>query len=228
MVKMQNHSTSIHKTIVLILLALLFLSSAGDTAAEQPLTGNQLSAVNEQISLMVQGGFLTEAEIIDQACLLFNDEIEENYLQPEITRLTREQLRAHGMQQQTWPKQTDCDRLDAAFAEMQQLGIAARQNFSCCGTCGVAEIWSQLEVAQRDGARVRGYTFYHMQDTEAAVEGAGLYLNYGRGEDGEGAALAIGRELVDILNRHGLKTSWDGSWNRRIHVELDWKRRRKS
>ena len=101
MVKMQNHSTSIHKTIVLILLALLFLSSAGDTAAEQPLTGNQLSAVNEQISLMVQGGFLTEAEIIDQACLLFNDEIEENYLQPEITRLPREQLRAHGMQQQT-------------------------------------------------------------------------------------------------------------------------------
>jgi hypothetical protein len=38
--------------------------------------------------------------------------------------------------------------------------------------------------------------------------------------------LQIGHEVSDALQRHGLKTEWDGSWAKRISVGIDWKRRR--
>ncbi|RYD51650.1 MAG: hypothetical protein EOP60_10485 [Sphingomonadales bacterium] len=104
--------------------------------------------------------------------------------------------------------------------------MIARQNFSCCGTCGSSEIWDEVDAVTQAGGPGHGYVFYHMQDTESAADGEGLYLNYGAGEDGEEAALAVARDVVAELQSHGLRTDWDGSWDQRIHVALDWKRRR--
>jgi hypothetical protein len=64
-----------------------------------------------------------------------------------------------------------------------------------------------------------------MQDTESAVEGYGLYLNFGAVKKGERPSLRIAHEIVDALQRHGLRTEWDGNWSNRIKVRLDWKRR---
>jgi hypothetical protein len=64
-----------------------------------------------------------------------------------------------------------------------------------------------------------------MQGTEAAVEGCGLYLYYGAVESGEEPALRVANEIVDALQRHGLRTEWDGTWSSAIKVQLDWKRR---
>jgi hypothetical protein len=72
---------------------------------------------------------------------------------------------------------------------------------------------------------VRGYTFYHMQGTESAAEGYGLYLHYGAVEEGKGPALKVGNEILDALQRHGLKTEWDGTHSKCIGVQMDWKRR---
>ena len=135
-------------------------------------------------------------------------------------------LAAHAKAEASWPQFTHCDRLDAAFAALERKGIVARQNFSCCGTCGSTEIWDEMDGARDAGMPVRGYAFYHMQDTERAVDGDGLYLNYGAVEDGEAAALAIGRAIVEGIEAHGLRTDWNGKWSQRIGVSLDWKRRR--
>ena len=64
-----------------------------------------------------------------------------------------------------------------------------------------------------------------MQGTESAVEGYGLYLHYGAVEACEEAALQVANEIVDALQRHGLKTKWDGTWSNAIEAQLDWKRR---
>ena len=64
-----------------------------------------------------------------------------------------------------------------------------------------------------------------MQDTESAVEGYALFLNYGAVEEGEQPALRVGHEIIDALQRHGLNTEWGESWSKRIAVKLDWKRR---
>ena len=64
-----------------------------------------------------------------------------------------------------------------------------------------------------------------MQDTENAVRYGGLYLNYGSILRGERAALAVGDEIVSAFQAAGLMVDWDGSWEKRIGVSLDWKRR---
>ena len=116
--------------------------------------------------------------------------------------------------------------LDAAFAALEDEGIVARHHFTCCGTCGVAEIGDEIDAALARGVPVTGYTFYHMQDTESAVAGGRLYLNYGSLEDVERSCVGVGRRIVEVLQASGLQTGWDGSLSKRIGVALDWKRRR--
>ena len=72
---------------------------------------------------------------------------------------------------------------------------------------------------------VRGYTFFHEQDTESAVEGHGLMLNYGSDDYDRAGSVAIGREIARVLRAHRLRVTWNGDFDRRIAVKLDWKRR---
>jgi hypothetical protein len=186
-----------------------------------------LSELGEFIIREVAGGFRSRHEIIDSAADYLSDDYEPGELRPYAVSITNEVWDTHLEQQRTWPAQTDCDRLDAAFAELEQNGIVARQDFTCCGTCGASEIWDEMEEAARTGIKIRGYTFYHIQDTEHAVEGHGICLNYGAVQEGEKPALNIAREIVAVLHRHDLKTDWNGTWEHRITVPLDWKRRLK-
>jgi hypothetical protein len=64
-----------------------------------------------------------------------------------------------------------------------------------------------------------------VQSTESAVAGGGIVLNYGAVHNNEADALAIGHEVVDTLRRHGLRPVWNGTWEQRLEVPMDWKRR---
>jgi hypothetical protein len=193
--------------------------------ADQPLD-DIIDALRERVTAHVAGGFLSPEEIIDATVEAFGDDNGAERLRPAATRLTETALAAHARAEQEWPAVTDCDRLDRAFEELETAGIVARQDFSCCGTCGVGEILDEIEAIVRSGRDVRGYTFYHLQDTEAAVEGHGICLSYGSREHDEAAALAVAREIVSTLQRQGLAPEWPGTWDTRITVPLDWKRRR--
>jgi hypothetical protein len=177
------------------------------------------------IRRMVAGGFRSAADIKVEGVEIFAEGDNRAALRPISERLTEEAISEQLTAQTEWPAVTDCDLLERAFGELERAGIVARQNFSCCGNCGSIEILTEMSNAQNRGARVRGYAFYHMQDTESAADGYGLLLNYGAIERTEEAAMRIGNEIVDALQRHGLKTEWDGSWSKRIAVKLDWKRR---
>lgn len=79
-----------------------------------------------------------------------------------------------------------------------------------------------MDAAQAEGNDVKGYVFYHMQDTENAVEGNGVFFNYGA-TDGR-MAEDTARMLVEALKEAGLAPEWNGSVNTRVFVPLDWKR----
>ena len=153
-------------------------------------------------------------------------DLEPDDLGPTARRLTAAALLAHQHEQAAWPAVTDCDRLDAAFAALDAAGVVARQDFSCCGTCGHAEIGGVLAAARSAGRAVRGYTFYHLQNTESAVEGCGLHLAYGGVEPTDAAAEVIAAEVAFALAAHGLRPTWAGSAGQCVFVPLDWKRRR--
>lgn len=185
-----------------------------------------LDEMRRYIRRDVAAGFHSENEIRSGVVELLADDYAPDELEPYAKQIAHEEMESHFQEQLTWPEVTDCNRLDAAFIELERSGIVARQDFSCCGNCGSGEIWDEMEAAGRRGLRVRGYIFYHMQDTEAAVEGQGVYLNYGAVTEGEAAALEIAREVVATIQRHDLAVVWDGTWQKRIGVRLDWKRRR--
>jgi hypothetical protein len=182
--------------------------------------------MRRHITTKVREGFDPIADIVQSALEVFYGDAEPDVLRPIAEKLTREAIDVHHKEQAGWPDVTDCDRLDDAFAALTQSGIVCRQDFSCCGTCGVAEIGAEMEAEREGGIQVRGYAFYHMQDTAGAAQGYGLLLNYGAVAVGEAAAVHVGRDIVAALERHGLTTQWDGSWQKRIGVPLDWKRRR--
>lgn len=205
-------------------------------ATEKPQSVPPLSADERERALVeidgyarrdVAGGFRTESDIVQGVTEVLSDEFKNVDLSPLVAQRTRELLLEHEQAQAAWPSVTDCDRLDRAFAELESRGIVCRQDFTCCGTCGSAEIGDEMAAVSATGMFVRGYAFYHMQDTEAAVDGHGLYLGYGATEEGELAAVRIGHEICDALKAQSLAPDWDGSWQTRIKVPLDWKRRRK-
>jgi hypothetical protein len=183
--------------------------------------------LHDFIRVQVAAGFAPIGEIIDEAAEVFADVTPNHAALAEAARAVAEQAVAdHLATQAAWPAPTDCDRLDAAFAELDRAGIVARQHFSCCGTCGADEIREEMEQAEKAGRAARGYTFFHVQDTEHAVEGDGLYLSYGSVGKDQAASVAIGHEVVATLGRHGLSPAWNGKIAHRISLPLVWRRRR--
>lgn len=194
-------------------------------APYQPTEAETLDTMREFIRREIAAGYLSKDEILEGAVDYLIDDADEAQLRPMAAGLWPELAAEHQAAQAEWPETTDYDRLNAAFESMEAKGIIARQNFTCCGSCGSAEIWDEVDVVRDAGGPARGYAFFHWQDTERAVDGEGLYLNYGACEEGEAAALEVAKEIVAELQAHELATDWNGQWNQRIGLTLDWKRR---
>lgn len=192
---------------------------------DQPTWDEVVEQVRDYVWREVAVGFVDPSGIAESAVEMFEEDADADLLEPVARRLVAEAVAEHRAAEATWPDVTDCDRLDEAMAELTRGGIVCRQNFSCCGNCGVVEIGAEIEDEEAAGVVARGFAFYHHQDAQAAAEGYGIYLNYGATEPGEAAALGVAGELVATLGRHGLATRWDGRVANRIKVELDWKRR---
>lgn len=126
-----------------------------------------------------------------------------------------------------WPAQTDCDRLDQAFDDLNAQGICALQ---CAGDTLSDGFEAVGDAINADGVardRYTGFCFFHSQDLDRALYGEGLMLSFGH-IDNEAAAdfIAVGRTVCEVLAQHGLATAWNGSDKSRIHLPaLRWQRR---
>jgi len=181
--------------------------------------------IAECVDTNVAAGFIGEDDIVD----LCVDAAEADAAvdRQAVAALVATAMAKHKSRELGWRTATDCDRLDAAFAALEREGIVARQNFADCQTCGVAEMEEETDALVKAGKPVKGYTFYHQQDTEAAVEGRGIFLTYGALVDNEAADVEIGRRVVRVMTDFGLHTSWNGSVKTRIAVgPMQWERRR--
>ncbi|MFD9005573.1 DUF6891 domain-containing protein [Streptomyces sp. NPDC059582] len=133
-----------------------------------------------------------------------------------VDRLWRERL----AEQATWREITDPERLTDAFEALDASGITARENFTCCRSCGSAEIGAER------GEGARGFVYFHSQCTQSAAAGHGLTLFYGGFDGSAETTAAVGGEVVAALDAAGLSTSWDGSPDTAIQVTgLTWHKR---
>lgn len=181
----------------------------------------------QEVALHIRGGFDDRDRVVEAFC----EEIyEPGELDPEEVEAAVDAAFARlEAEKAGWPEVTDCDRLDAVFAALRQRGIVALQNAGITQSDGYSdcsEEFASLSAQQR--SRVIGYCFYHWQDVEHAVEGRGLFLAFGpvdpKQEKTHGPA--VGRVVVEELQKAGFATAWDGTFGARILIpKLDWKRR---
>ncbi|MEM9952075.1 MAG: hypothetical protein AAF846_10765 [Chloroflexota bacterium] len=185
-----------------------------------------INELRDVIDLDVKAGYDSREQIIANAIDMLMGEYSHEWLEEQATQLTDDALRLHMEDQVLWKHSTDCDKLDEAFAELDRHGIVARQHFTCCQTCGHSEISDEIKATQQYRP-VRGYVFFHWQDTESAVQSEYLYLAYGAVNGKESASEWVASEVVAALQRAGLEAEWNGSVRSRICIRnLVWQRRR--
>ncbi|GII33702.1 DUF6891 domain-containing protein [Planotetraspora mira] len=166
------------------------------------------------------GGYATRAQL---------SEIAQDYLvsgdyrpvSPEQARRLADRMWLERVEEQAaWEGETDPERLTRAFAALETAGITAREDFTCCRSCGQAEIGG---VGSSDA---RGFVFFHSQCTDAAAGGQGLTLLYGGFDGSPETTTTIGREVVAALEETGLSVEWNGEPRQAITITpLDWRRR---
>lgn len=124
-------------------------------------------------------------------------------------------------EQETWDGVTDPERLTRAFEALRAAhGITARENFTCCRSCGMSEIGAE------GPSDAPGFVFFHSQCTEGAAAGHGLMLLYGGFDGSAETTAAVGHQVVAALAAEGLSTEWDGDPGTAVTVTpLDWRKR---
>lgn len=176
--------------------------------------------LEERVRELLRCGYDTVEEIAEAAeeYLVTDDErpVTEAQARQLAERLWLERVE----EQRGWSDVTDADRLERAFAALDERGITAREHFSCCRSCGLADIHA-------DGREdARGFVFFHSQCTERAAAGHGLSLYYGGFDESEETTAAVGREVAAVLGEAGLTVKWNGSPDQAIELSpLDWRKR---
>ncbi|MGW0086677.1 DUF6891 domain-containing protein [Streptomyces sp. NPDC003393] len=191
---------------------------AGPREEVPPLGPDVAARAEGHVREMLVDGCPGIGRLVEETVHLMEDAVSAAQVREIVERLWLERV----TEQADWTGPTDPDRLEEAFAALDRAGIVARENFTCCRGCGVAEIGA--EVTDPDSAR--RFVFFHHQSTRAAAAGHGLTLHYGGFDGSEETTAAVGREVVTALDAAGLSTHWDGDPARAITVTpLTWRKR---
>ncbi|MCC9306229.1 hypothetical protein LN042_03740 [Kitasatospora sp. RB6PN24] len=176
--------------------------------------------LERRVREVLVGGYASRAELTELA--------EEYLVTADRRPVSREQAAAlvdrlwlaRVAEQAGWQGMTDPERLTHAFTALAEAGITARENFTCCRSCGQAEIGGEGEPG------ARGFVYFHAQCTDSAVAGHGLTLLYGGFDGSSRTTAAVGHEVVAALAAVGLRTQWNQDPGHAITVTpLDWRRR---
>ncbi|MFI1973276.1 DUF6891 domain-containing protein [Streptomyces cinnamoneus] len=198
------------------------LLDMGHTPEVPPLDldDDEREELEQRVREVLVGGYASRAELADLA---------EDYLVTKERRpVSREQAAALAdrmwlervAEQAEWQGETDPERLTRAFTALQEAGITARENFTCCRSCG------QSEIGGEGGPDARGFVYFHSQCRDSAAAGHGLTLLYGGFDGSSETTASIGHEVVAALAAVGLRAEWDHDPGRAITVTpLDWRRR---
>lgn len=227
--------------------------SSGDDEVSENMTADQaLVGLREYAVGMIRPGF-TDLDSILEAVHDSNDD-EEVVLDASIVdQMVREEWNKRLAElslanEKNLGNPDDYTRLSAAFSDLEKQGIVARMNFTCCQTCGHAEIDDERGHEETE----IGYVFFHQQDTERVADGdSSLYFAFGMFPDAPGIdqvllkkaidgdedsdreihevvqarELTVANALKDALTAHGFSVAWDGTVQQRPSVLInDWRK----
>ena len=91
-------------------------------------------------------------------------------------------------------------KLSLAFAELHSMGYFAKQNHTCCNTCG----WAEVPEGKTK------VVFYHAQAADDLRKDGECYLNW------SGNA----KEIISVLTKHGVEATWNGEEGTKIKIKI--------
>lgn len=179
----------------------------------------------------VWSGFHYAEEILESAVEAIEEgmypELEDDFNSELVTQVVEHEVNAKLSDEKNWPDVTDCDRLSQAFERLNANGIVSLENAGYTISDGWDEYREAVDALEYKGLSepVRGGCFYHEQDLERAVAGNGLQLAYSAASGNYLETLGVAKEIVDVLEEHGLSPAWNGNVEHRIQLPIKWQRR---
>ncbi|HUH26161.1 MAG TPA: hypothetical protein VLY87_06005 [Flavobacterium sp.] len=153
----------------------------------------------------------------------FEDEISEDWVQKHIDQVYQEQKE----ESEQWQTPTQTERLIAAFDELADSNKIVALHYAGYTTDdGEYEVSEIERTLMENGEKSEGYCFYHGQDLERAVRGEGLFLDFQKiDNESDVVSKAIAQKVVAVLEKHQLKTDWNGKASSRILLpDFKWER----
>src|SRR5262245_51727985 len=108
------------------------MSTAGNLSARtgrltpmsSPFSAAHFDDLHEFVQLQVAAAYLPMPAIVDEAVEIFSDlVIDPASAHAAATAVADRAAAAHRRAEASWPPVTDCDRLDAAFSELDDAGV---------------------------------------------------------------------------------------------------------
>jgi hypothetical protein len=143
-----------------------------------------------------------------------------------LRAMIRHEFAAKRRAERTWPKVTDCDRLERVFEALEARGVIAEEDAGFTQSEGHYNVEELYKEAGGKKSKFEGYCFFTYQDQDAALDGPGLCLAFGHFSGNEKKGIEIGRVVREECERAGLRVDWDGTFRRRICLpDFCWQRR---
>ncbi|GAA1471101.1 hypothetical protein P4N68_08840 [Corynebacterium felinum] len=118
----------------------------------------------ESLWTLILCGDCAEDELVHTLCECVEDETDEDCDEATAYAVVNHLLQARAQLLAQFGEIHS--RLTAAFEQLQERGLLALQDFTCCSTCGHHEAGSRMYKEKK-----RGYVFFHRQDTEVFSPG---------------------------------------------------------
>ena len=181
--------------------------------------------IADRIRVWVWSGFYSLPDVLEMLEDCYEDDGDEEDADKQmLEEYAESEFQAKREAEATWPPVTDCTRLDAAFDDLNGMGIIALHNAGYTLSDGISDVAEVLAESDRD--KVKGYCFYHEQDVERAIDGHGLMLAYGDIEDTAEGKLAVAELVKAELEQQGFMVEWNGDPEVRIDLpRIVWQRR---
>ena len=185
-----------------------------------------LAETREIVGWRVADGFLDRAAIVDLAMDAADGR---ESLRSDVEKVVEEEFAAHQKREADWKFLTDPDRLGRAFVALEKDKVIARERFSDCRKCGVADMKLLREDLIEKGRRADGYVFFTDQDADGVSKAGELVLEYGSFREDDEATERIAEKIAQVLRSQGLTVvaeSDDEKSSYLVLTGLDWQKRR--
>ncbi len=174
----------------------------------------------DEIRKRVWSGFYTHDEIDEMIDDILEDDANETMLRAAI----KPELRKKKEAEKSWPKQTDCDRLNSVFNELEKQGILCLHNAGYTMSDAHSDAYEIYSEAPK--GKYFGYCFYHGQDTDRAIDGGGLMLAFDHVKGDVPEKMDVALKIKEMLEKEGFTLDWDGTTEKRINIpNFVWKNR---